>query len=47
MSRSPHMTSFNFADTFAHSLIRVASMVENVDHILVETFVIQRLASYR
>jgi hypothetical protein len=37
------MTSINFADTFAHSLVSVAGMVKN--HILVEAFVTQRLTS--
>jgi hypothetical protein len=46
----PHprqITSINFADTFAHSLVSVAGMVKNVAHILVEAFVTQRLTSHR
>ena len=47
MLRSPEMTSLNFADSFAHSLVSVTGRVKNVAHILVEAFVTQRLTSHR
>jgi hypothetical protein len=47
MPRPRQITSINFADTFAHSLVSVAGMVKNVAHILVEAFVTQRLTSHR
>lgn len=39
---SRQITSINFADTFAHSLLGVAVRIKNVFHLLVEALITQR-----
>jgi hypothetical protein len=38
---SRQITSINFADTFAHSLLGVTDRIKNVSHVLVEALITQ------
>jgi hypothetical protein len=39
MLLAPQVTSINFADAFAHSLLGVTDRIKNVSHVLVEALI--------
>ena len=45
MPPSRQVTSIDFADTFAHSLLGATDRIKNISHLLVEALVTQRLTS--